>query len=306
MGLFDQSEQFADGLNTFRFADEGGLVAARRRGIQDHLAGPLRLIPPRGEITGEGDINLTGDINLVGGIVATGNIAGAGTGTVSGKLTGQRLHVNLSGTNPLPTLLGGLDPTPNVTAEVGDHNQGSVLFGSNILGEPEVQSQRLNVTTKLHLNPQGGYVTHGGEEFRHGQWTTFAPPVTQQNALTFAADGASGGCRWTRLGRTIIYHGALIYSSGTGVAGQPVRVGLPVAAATIPGATNSPCGTAYVYDASTAAFHVGVACFWDADEIGFFQGGSIGGGVWMGTHGFTAALTTTDRIRFSVIYEAAS
>lgn len=139
MGLIDQSEEFDGSLATFNFAVDAS-ISSRRRALQDYLAGPLRLIAPRGAIEGVGNITLTGNIS------------------------GTRLRASTGNTNPLPTLAGGAGETPDVTAEIGHHGTGSLIFGTKIGGESEVQAQALNVVKALYLNPQGGDVYVGAHK----------------------------------------------------------------------------------------------------------------------------------------------
>jgi hypothetical protein len=80
-----------------------------------------------------------------------------------------------------------------------------------------------------------------------GVWTTFTPLLTQGLAIN-----VTGYCKYTRIGRTIVYAALLNHSSGTGTAGAPLRTNLPVACA-MPAFT--PLGVGNWFDSSTGTLY---------------------------------------------------
>jgi hypothetical protein len=124
-----------------------------------------------------------------------------------------------------------------------------------------------------------------------GAWTSYTPTntnVTVGNGTQIAV--------YQRIGRLIVVQYDLLWGSTTAFSGAP-GFGLPVAVAT----SRRGHGTCYILDASVNDYDAGV--FASSGGTTAFIRRSAGGGI-DGTTPFT--WTTSDRISFTLMYEAAS
>ena len=130
-----------------------------------------------------------------------------------------------------------------------------------------------------------------------GAWTSWTPTVGQPGAVTVTNNFS----RFARYGRTIHFILDLVVT-GTGVAGEPVAVSLPVAAAHSGRLVH---GTALLYDLSANLNHRAIINLASTTGISFESTASTGINV-LGVTGFTAALAAGDAIQAAGTYEAAS
>lgn len=153
------------------------------------------------------------------------------------------------------------------------------------------------------------YVYYNGSAWRvlvnPAQWTSFTPTVYQDGVKGAAQTITNNYCRYGRAGRTITYQGYVAISSGTGTAGQPIDITLPVTAAyTSASAMN--IGTGYVYDASAGTNYPGIAVLM-SPGVGFrFLPAHVTSNNYLGSVEFTAALASSDAIVWNITYECAS
>lgn len=128
-----------------------------------------------------------------------------------------------------------------------------------------------------------------------GAWTTFTPTLIQSGAVTKTV----GYAKYARVGRLIVAECRLAVT-GTGTAGQPVVVGLPVASV----ASDRPIGSFHLIDISAVLNYTGTAIYEGA------WGGVLGLGnaqnAGFGQAQFTAALASGDFVGYAVAYEAAA
>jgi len=129
-----------------------------------------------------------------------------------------------------------------------------------------------------------------------GAWTSWTPTLTQSGAVTKTVDEA----KYMKVGR--IVHLAIDLSvTGSGSASNVVEISnLPFAAAA---ANAKAIGVAFIFDASAADNHTGIAFLESTTQIRFLA--TRVSGV-LGTQQFTAALASGDAVRMSATYEAAS
>jgi hypothetical protein len=127
-------------------------------------------------------------------------------------------------------------------------------------------------------------------------WTSYTPTVTQ-GTTTFGL--TVWYAKYSQINKTVIVNYGVSISSGTGQASNPVKVSLPVTAAT---ATNYGLGNAWLYDSSANTAYSLVAinnstttCTFTGDST---QGNSFGDIP-------AIQLTTNDQIRGAFMYEAA-
>lgn len=124
-------------------------------------------------------------------------------------------------------------------------------------------------------------------------WTSYTPTLTQSGAVTKTVSYA----KYTRVGRLVVASCRLAVT-GTGTAGQPVAVGLPVASV----ANDRPIGSFHLIDASAVLNYTGVALYevaW-AGAIGVGNAQSAG----FGQAQFTAALASGDFVGYAIAYES--
>lgn len=130
-----------------------------------------------------------------------------------------------------------------------------------------------------------------------GAWVSYTPTLTQGVVVTKTVTYA----KWTRFARTIHVEGFLSVTSG-GTAGQPVLVGLPVAAAAN---VLTLVGSGFIFDVSAVLGYPGLAILNTSLTLSF-RGTSSPSFSVLGSEIFTAALASPDEIYYYAKYEAAS
>lgn len=127
-----------------------------------------------------------------------------------------------------------------------------------------------------------------------GAWTTWTPAVTQSALATTT----NGGSRYTRIGRTIHANGILTVT-GSGSAGTIANISIPVAC----NGVNQIIGAGWLYDASASTRYAFVA---EANSSTTFVMNGDWSGVGSWGNAPSIGLASSDQIRFSLTYEAAS
>lgn len=144
------------------------------------------------------------------------------------------------------------------------------------------------------------FKAHNGTAWEHGltlgAWTTYTPTLTQSGAVTKTVTYA----RYMKVGRMITAQVALL-ATGAGTAGQQVRIGLPVTAAT----NDLTIGSGRIYDLSANTMYGGIA-HTPTTTAAFLVASATNGVDVLGAVGFTAALAAGDIITGSFTYEAAA
>lgn len=130
-----------------------------------------------------------------------------------------------------------------------------------------------------------------------GPWTSFTPTLTQSATVTKTVNRG----HYVRAGRSVIGESVMTCSS-SGTAANNVVVGLPVAAATA--TNNTVMGEGFVYDASANFFYFGVLLRDTGTTATFLRRTDAAAAGYIGSSGFTAALTTSDIISYYFQYEA--
>lgn len=129
-----------------------------------------------------------------------------------------------------------------------------------------------------------------------GAWTSYTPSLQQSGSVTKTVSYA----KYLKLGRTVIVNVQLAVT-GSGTGANAILIGLPHLAAY---ATNMPCGSGYVYDA-TAGFYGGIALLSDTSRVSILPATSAAGNI-LGLANMTAALVSGDIVAASFHYESAS
>jgi hypothetical protein len=133
-----------------------------------------------------------------------------------------------------------------------------------------------------------------------GTFSTYTPVLFQNGVV--ATSSASG--RFIQIGKMVYGH-ALIVASGTGSAGNRVKVSYPIA----PQTQNVfiPVGGSVFYDASSFNVYPAQVVVEDATYFNFTITDAIAGNgaQYVGVTGFTAAIASGDQIGFSFCYEVA-
>lgn len=129
-------------------------------------------------------------------------------------------------------------------------------------------------------------------------WPTWTPAVTQSGAVAVT----NFRSRVTRDARRKIDFVTSLNVTGTGTAGQPITVTLPVPAAT----SGIPIGQAVLFDNSTSTFYPAIAWLQSTTTVSMFNATTSASAQILGQAIFTAALASADTIQISGSYEAAS
>lgn len=128
-------------------------------------------------------------------------------------------------------------------------------------------------------------------------WTDYTPTWTQNVAITKTVNYA----RYAQVGKTVV-GSVWMTASSTGTANNQVRVSLPVTAdaATV----GKIVGAFFLLDASVPLIYVGAAFIITTTVVHFAVSGTTAN-VGATGGGFTAAIASSDDIRFDFCYEAA-
>lgn len=130
-------------------------------------------------------------------------------------------------------------------------------------------------------------------------WTSYTPTLTQSGAVTKTVTYA----KYMKVGRLVVVN-LLLSCTGSGTAGNAVKIGLPVAAAV---SSAVPIGTGYINDSSANLIYYGLADFASSTtevQLLVIQQGSAA--AVLGAGSFTAALATGDGVGLYVMYESAT
>lgn len=129
-----------------------------------------------------------------------------------------------------------------------------------------------------------------------GAMLTYTPTLTQSGAVTKTVT-ASG---YVRLGR-MVWGYVDLACTGSGTGANPVVIGLPITAALSTGVIG---GIGYINDASASTVYVGAPTLSSTTTFSMYGTGGVSG--VLGAAQFTAALVSTDVVRASFMYQAAS
>ncbi len=136
------------------------------------------------------------------------------------------------------------------------------------------------------------YAKHTGDA-----WNSWTPTVAQSVGVTVTVSRAS----YFRAGRLISWNCQLTVT-GSGSAGQPIYVLLPVSAAN----SLDVHGSGYLYDASSGLYYPCIVAGATSTTVQLLST-SVGTAVpTLGSVSFTAALAAGDQISLAGTYEAAS
>lgn len=127
-------------------------------------------------------------------------------------------------------------------------------------------------------------------------WTSFTPTLVQPGAVTKTV----GYAKYQRVGRIIVAQVNLSVT-GTGTAANPVRIGLPVTAAT----SDVTVGSGRIYDSSANTMFGGIAHLNSTTTVSLVAS-ATNGGDFLGAVGFAAALAVGDVVTYMVTYESAT
>ena len=130
-------------------------------------------------------------------------------------------------------------------------------------------------------------------------WTAYTPTLTQLGAVTKTVDYA----RYQRVGRWITVELSLT-ATGAGTAANPILVGLPVAAASLP--LLQTLGIMNFFDASTGLRHVATANRDTASTLSFLSTVSTANSLFGSGGAFGLAMAAGDVISVAATYEAAA
>lgn len=130
----------------------------------------------------------------------------------------------------------------------------------------------------------------------YGAWTSFTPAITQSSGVTATVSRST----YQRSGRMITWTFSLVVT-GTGTASNPIRVSIPVTAAT---SGFVGVGAGLIYDSSATTTYAGTWSLNTTSSIEMFRDGAAN--VAVGQAGMTAALASGDQITGTIVYEAAS
>jgi len=133
-----------------------------------------------------------------------------------------------------------------------------------------------------------------------GTFSTYTPTLFQNGTVTTSQ--ANG--RYFQIGK-IVYGSVFIVASGTGSAGNRVKVSHPVAPANQ--SVFMPIGNGMFYDGSSANVYPDQVVIEDATYFNFTITDAIAGNgaQYVGVTGFTAAIASGDQLGFSFCYEVA-
>lgn len=212
-------------------------------------------------------------------IDSAGNV-GLGTATPS-----ARLHITDGSANIRLNLTGVGADSLNIVAPVAGLNNRSLTLrpvsnmpSSNILEFPHTTGELAAFTSARGTNTG---------------WITFSPTITQNVIVAYSTYVS----RYCQIGKLVHYQFAL-YISGTGVAGNSVRVSLPQTFQA--NATYAVAGTMHIYDASSNVHYSGPAFAASPTQVGLLPHANSN---YFGTG--SIAITTGDVISGHIIYEAA-
>lgn len=130
-----------------------------------------------------------------------------------------------------------------------------------------------------------------------GVWTAYTPTFTQSATVTYTNNWA----KYCKVGRLVV---ASVYLTATsaGTANNAVTITLPVTAANA-GAVAG--GGFFLFDASASTFYTGIPLLATTTTVVFYAN-AVTAAIGQTGGSFTAAIASTDQIRFGVVYEAAS
>ena len=130
-------------------------------------------------------------------------------------------------------------------------------------------------------------------------WTTYAPTLTQGVALTNTVQYA----KYTQVNK-LVFVAVSLQITSAGTAGNVIKLGLPITAATGGGTFGTPLVAGGFYDSSATAQYAGTVTQLSTTEAGLLTSLATGGGSLFGQlPGVTAA--NTDFIFFQFVYQAA-
>ena len=140
----------------------------------------------------------------------------------------------------------------------------------------------------------GGWVRFGAG----GAWTSYTPTLVQSSTVTKTVAYA----KYEKIGRLVIVN-VVLAVTGTGVANNPVNVGLPFTAA----AAGIDCGSGDINDTSAGTRYSQIVNLGSTTAVQFFdttQGFSVASGQTGAA--FSAALAPGDVINFNLSYESST
>jgi len=138
------------------------------------------------------------------------------------------------------------------------------------------------------------YLMHEG-----GAFSTWTPVVVQSATPTLTVSRAVYG----RAGR-YIYGDAYVTLTSGGTGANIITITVPVAIASSSG--NTIIGHGWVFDQSTGFFYFGLLLRQSSTTVSFLRYAEGAGATYLGTHGFTAALASSDILSIQFAYEASS
>lgn len=125
-------------------------------------------------------------------------------------------------------------------------------------------------------------------------WAAYVPTLTQGGAVTKTVEYAR-----SKLTGKSVHLSLSLAVTGTGTAGQPVLVGLPIAPVGY-----RILGSAAVYDASVPTYYIGAA-WWDSATVAAVRMSGFAGRAGEASGGFTAALAAGDIVTMAMTFETA-
>lgn len=128
-----------------------------------------------------------------------------------------------------------------------------------------------------------------------GALTSWTPAVVQSGSVAVTVAYAT----YSRVGR-MVFAQCQVVCTGTGTGANAVSISLPVPAQSTATAF---CGTFSIFDASASTFYIGNARFATTTTLNGYANAQTAA---LGAASFTAALTTSDVVWISVMYEAAA
>lgn len=164
-----------------------------------------------------------------------------------------------------------------------------------------VQGTGANTAAKLTIGAAGTILgSTGSAAAWQGTWGDWTPALTASTTNPTLGSGSSVAGRYCQIGKLVEGWGRVTFgSSGTNAGSGQYLINYPVTPAN---ASQIVFGTAIIYDASPATFHLGIV-YTNSDTSSMriaYQGTAL-----IATHASPIAWTSNDAIYFEFKYEAA-
>lgn len=130
-----------------------------------------------------------------------------------------------------------------------------------------------------------------------GVWTNYSPTWTQSATITHTVNWA----KYAKVGRITLLS-VYLTATSAGTANNAVTVTLPTTAANA-GAVAG--GGFFLFDASASTFYTGIPLLATTSTVVFYAN-AVTAAIGQTGGSFTAAIASSDQIRFNLVYESAS